>query len=117
MSLSVIGWVVAHSLWQATFIAGLTALPLGLLRNARAQVRYWIGCASLATMVVVSLATAFTGTTSIGRIVRYPLLTTADRMLGDGFPTFVTLVSIVVPAIGVAWLAGFTVSMIRVALE
>ena len=42
-----LGWTLLHFVWQGLLIAGATALALALLRNARPEARYAVGCGAL----------------------------------------------------------------------
>ncbi|MGK5026564.1 M56 family metallopeptidase [Janthinobacterium sp. RB2R34] len=42
-----LGWTLLHFLWQGLLIAGATALVLAVLRNARPEARYAVGCGAL----------------------------------------------------------------------
>ena len=52
-----VGWTLLHSLWQITLIAALYAVAAVALRNRAASLRYFIGCAAMAAMLVVPVAT------------------------------------------------------------
>ena len=68
--LAVLGWAVVHSLWQVTFLAGVTALALSLLPDRQARLRDRIACVSLGLMVVLPLATAIAGADILGPATR-----------------------------------------------
>ena len=114
MMLTPIGWIAVHALWQATLIAGVTALALGLLRNARAQARYLAACIGLAAMAAVMLATIFVRTTpAIGRM-RRGLMPAVDTVVD--MPTVIYWASMAVPIAGALWLAGVALWLLRLAV-
>ena len=117
MSLTLLGWAVVHSIWQGTFIAGVTAMTLALVRDPRAQIRYLIGCASLALMALTALFTAFSGDTSIGSRVRYQVIYAIDGAIGVSLPAFISWAAIIVPAAGALWLAGLVVRLVFLGVE
>lgn len=51
------GWVLVHSLWQITLLAGAGAMVMRLLRNRSAATRYIAGCVTLLTMLGLSMGT------------------------------------------------------------
>lgn len=114
MTLAALGWAVVHSLWQCTFVAGLVAMALGLIRDSRAHVRYLVACTGLALMALTAVVTAFAGNTYIGSRVRFQVLYAIDGALGDSIPAIVSWGSTIVPAVGVVWLAGLVVCLIRI---
>jgi len=54
-----LGWMVIHSLWEATVIALVVSLCMFALRNKSAKMRYLIACGGLLGTLVVSVATFF----------------------------------------------------------
>ena len=52
-----IGWVLVHSLWQATAAACVLAIVLGLMRKASANARYLVSCSALMLAVALPVAT------------------------------------------------------------
>ncbi len=48
-----LGWMLVHSVWLISLVAGIAAIVLGVLRHAPANVRYVVGCIAM----LVSLAT------------------------------------------------------------
>jgi beta-lactamase regulating signal transducer with metallopeptidase domain len=115
MMLTAIGWVVVHSLWQGTFIAGLAALAFGLIREPRARTRYVVACASLALMVAAPLATALTGLRMVRSALRPHVIPAIEGAIG--FPPLVWWGSIIIPVIGAVWIAGVIGCVIQVARE
>jgi beta-lactamase regulating signal transducer with metallopeptidase domain len=115
MMLTQIGWVVVHSLWQGAFIAGVTALTLGLLRNRSAEARYAVACGSLTLMALVPVLTAFTGLTLLRREIRPQLMETADRVVD--LPALLWWGSVAVPLVGAVWLLGVGVRLSMIAIQ
>ena len=110
MTLGIIGWAVVQSLWQWTLVAGLAALILGCLRDARAQTRYAVGCAALLTMALMTLVT-LNATPSLAEPVRMRTLY-AWRGLAM-LPGIDAAGTSIVRAIAVIWLGGVVVGSIR----
>jgi beta-lactamase regulating signal transducer with metallopeptidase domain len=52
-----VGEAIAHSLWQSTVIAAISAIVLRRMRGAPATARYLLCCAALALMFIVPVAT------------------------------------------------------------
>jgi hypothetical protein len=52
-----IGWVLVHSLWQFSLIALIVGVVLRLLQGRSASQRYGVLTASMAVLVVISMAT------------------------------------------------------------
>jgi len=115
MTLTGIGWIVVHSLWQGALIAGLTALCLSLLGDGRARARYVIACTGLALMAALPVITAVTGIASARWKMGPATLRAIDGAIG--YPTMLWWGSVVVPVVGAAWLAGVAVQGIRIAIE
>jgi beta-lactamase regulating signal transducer with metallopeptidase domain len=115
MMLTPIGWIAVHALWQVTLIAGVTALVLGLLRNARAQSRYLASCIGLAAMIAALIATAATRAMPMTSRVRREVMPAVDSVVD--LPTLIYWASMIVPIAGAVWLAGVGVWFIRMAIE
>ena len=115
MMLTVIGWIAVHALWQVTLIAGVTALVLGLLRNARPQARYLASCFGMAAMLAAMLTTAATRAMPIAGRVRRELMPAVDSVID--LPALIYWASMIVPVAGVLWIAGATALLIRMAME
>jgi beta-lactamase regulating signal transducer with metallopeptidase domain len=115
MTITDLGWIVIHSCWQGLFIAGITALALGLVREPRAEVRYLIACASLALMTLVPLGTAMSGLNGVRWRMDASTIGAIERVVP--FPTMIWWSSIIVPAIGVMWMLGFAVCLVRIGRE
>jgi len=110
--LAMVGWAVVHSLWQVTFLAGATALALGLLRDRHARVRDRIACVSLALMVLLPLATALAGADILGPATRR----SAMGLIGGAVPALLRGRAVVVPAAGALWVAGVLLCAIRITI-
>jgi len=52
---STLGWALIHFLWQGTLVGMAVAIALMLLRNARPQARYAVGCAALALCLALPI--------------------------------------------------------------
>ena len=52
-----LGWVLVHSLWQFSLMALIVGVLLRLLQSRSASQRYGVVTASMAVLVVVSMAT------------------------------------------------------------
>lgn len=115
MTLTTIGWIAVHALWQVTLIAGITALVLGLLRGARAQSRYLAGCLGLAVMVGAMLVTAAVRTIPMTARVRREIMPAVDSVFD--LPSLIYWASMIVPILGVLWIAGLTAALVRIAIE
>ena len=113
MTLALLGWMVVHSLWQATLVAGVTALAIGALPDAKARTRYAIGCASLMVMLVSAVITGVTAT--IVHDARHQLLYAFDGALI--LPAIVPRGNLILRLAAIAWLAGVTWCLLRVAIE
>src|SRR5688500_18339245 len=113
MTLALLGWMVVHSLWQATLVAGVTALVIGMLPDARARSRYAIGCASLMVMRVSAEITGVTANIVHG--ARHQLLYDFDGVLI--LPAIVPRGNLILRLAAIAWLAGVTWCLLRVAIE
>ncbi len=113
--LTLVGWVVMHSLWQCTLIAGLTAMALSVLRDRHARIRYRIGCASLALMTILPVATAIAGADVLDRRTRNQTVALIDRAVG--LPAVVTARAYVIPAAAIVWMAGLSLYAWRIAIE
>lgn len=55
------GWAIVHSLWQGALVALAFACVSTLLKDARAHVRYACACVALASMLLLTVATACLG--------------------------------------------------------
>jgi beta-lactamase regulating signal transducer with metallopeptidase domain/peptidoglycan/xylan/chitin deacetylase (PgdA/CDA1 family) len=56
-----VGWAIVHSLWQGALVALAFACVSALARNAGAHVRYACACVALASMLLLTVATACLG--------------------------------------------------------
>ena len=75
-----LGWALLHFVWQGAFIAGLTALLLTLLRNARPQTRYAVACAGLLLCLALPMARLL----SFDGISAAPGVANVAAIAGDG---------------------------------
>ncbi len=111
--LTLCGWIVVHALWQCTFIAGATALALGLLQRATAQTRDRAAAISLALMAIVPVVTALSSADPLGPAARRPILMTIDRAIP--MPTYLEWRSLLLPVAGALWILGTCVYLLRIA--
>ncbi len=115
MRLALIGWMVVHSLWLWTAIAGLAALAAGLVRERRAAIRYTVVFTGLVAMLlgaVVTLATA-AGPDRPGLRVRLLYAFDGALMLPEITPRGHAILRIA----AMLWIAGVTLGAIRVVIE
>ena len=52
-----IGWMVIHSLWQATAIAIVSGIAALVVRKKSPQLRYWIHNAALLGVLIAAVVT------------------------------------------------------------
>lgn len=102
--MTVLGWIVLHSLWQCTLIAGITALLLSLLPDGRTRTRHWLACSSLFAMAVLPVITTLASLDPLGDHLRRPIMGTVDNIVG--IPSILPVRAFIVPAAAVLWLAG-----------
>lgn len=102
--LTAIGWTVLHSLWQCTFIAGITALVLSTMPDRHARARHLIAYVGLLAMVVVPVLTTILSLDPMGDGLRRPIMLTVDNVVG--LQSVLSVRAIAVPAAGVLWLGG-----------
>jgi len=115
MTLATIGWVVVHSLWQWTLIAGVTALAAGLIRDRRASARYTLECAGLVAMIAAAVATLATAGLPPRSNLGFRILYSFDGALI--LPEVAPRGSAILRTAAALWLAGVTIASIRVAIE
>jgi len=115
MTLALIGWMVVHSLWQWTAIAGITALAAGLVRDRRASLRYAIAAAGLGAMVLSAIATLATGAGPDRPGLRFQLLYAFNGALI--IPEITPRGHAILRAAAMLWIAGVTAGAIRVLFE
>lgn len=115
MTLTVLGWAVAHSLWQCTFLAGLTALTLSALPDHRARARHLVAYISLVLMVLLPLATALASADPLTETVRQPMMRAMEEAVG--IRNVLAARAVVVPAAGILWLAGLLLYGLRISRE
>ncbi|MDQ1813747.1 M56 family metallopeptidase [Massilia sp. CCM 9210] len=75
-----LGWALLDFVWQGALIGCLAAMVLGLLRAARPQLRYAVGCAALLLCAALPLA----GT--VQRVLDAQALTTMLPLAAAGMP-------------------------------
>ena len=114
-SLTVLGWAVVHSFWQATLIGGLTALVLGLLHQGHARTRGMVAGTGLALMAIAPIVTAVAGVDFLGPSVRSPLTRAIDSTIA--LSTLLDWRAFVVRAAAIVWLVGVVVSALRLAAD
>jgi beta-lactamase regulating signal transducer with metallopeptidase domain len=113
--MTAIGWAVLHSLWQCTFIAGITALLLSTLPDRRAGVRHLIAYGALIAMVLAPLATILASIDPLVESVRRPITLAVDDAMG--LQSVLSVRAFVVPAAAVLWVAGLAIYGVRIARE
>jgi len=109
--LTLAGWIVAHALWQCTLIGGVAALALGLVRNARPDIRDRIAMAALAAMTVGPIVTALLQPDLLPAVTRRSVTMAVDAAIP--MPTYLEWRSAAMPVIGALWMAGVIVGLIR----
>jgi bla regulator protein blaR1 len=112
--MAILGWAVVHSLWEVTFIAGLTMMALSLVRDQHARVRGWIASASLAVMVIAPAATAIARADILSRGVRRQAVGLVGTL---AVPAIVQWRPTVVRGAAMLWTAGFIACLIRIGIE
>ena len=58
---STLGWALVHFVWQGTLVGIASAVALIVLRNARPQTRYLVGCAALALCLLLPVVGVWHG--------------------------------------------------------
>ena len=99
-----IGWIILHSLWQCTLLAGITALVLSTLPDRRARARHLIAYAALVAMVVLPVVTMLASLDPMGDGLRRPITRAIDDAVG--LQSVLSVRAIVVPAAAMLWLGG-----------
>jgi beta-lactamase regulating signal transducer with metallopeptidase domain len=115
MILTILGWAVVHSLWQSSFVAGLTAMAIGIVPERRCQSRHTIACVGLAVMVVAPIATALASVDLLGNDTRRQVVQIVEGTVG--LPTLVVWRSFVVRSAAVLWIAGAALCLARLRIE
>lgn len=109
-----LGWTLLHFLWQGLLIGCATALAWAVLRNARPEARYAVGCGALLACLAwpaAGLYLRLAGTDASGAMFASPLLPTA-LLAPEGLPDLDLLLRAVV---GV-WALCAAVLAVRMAL-
>jgi bla regulator protein BlaR1 len=115
MTLTTLGWAVVHSVWQITFLAGLTALVLGMLPDSRARARHAIAYGALLLMVLLPFATALAEADPLGEQTRRPLMTAIEGTVG--MQRVLIWRASVVPGAAMLWMAGVAICVLGVSRE
>lgn len=108
------GWVVVHSLWLGVLLAGLTALALGLLKNAPPAARDRVAMVSLLLMAALPFVTMAWVHDPWSEPMRRPLVQTLDAMIA--LPTYLAWRNMMVPVLGACWLIGCAWAVVRVTI-
>jgi D-alanyl-D-alanine endopeptidase (penicillin-binding protein 7) len=109
-----LGWTLLHFLWQGLLIGCATALAWAVLRNARPEARYAVGCGAMLACLAwpaAGLYLRLAGTDASGAMFASPLLPTA-LLAPDSLPDLDLLLRAVV---GV-WALCAAVLTVRMAL-
>jgi bla regulator protein BlaR1 len=115
MTLTMVGWAVVHSVWQCTFLAGVTAVILSALPDSRARARHAIAYAALLLMAVLPFVTALAEADPLGEQARRPVMAAVDGTIG--MQSVLAWRAWVVPGAAVLWMAGVSVCMLGVGRE
>jgi beta-lactamase regulating signal transducer with metallopeptidase domain len=110
-----LGWTFVHSLWQCTFLAGVTALVLSLLPDRRARARHSIAYVSLIAMLGLPVATALAAADPMGEGMRHPLMRAVDDTIG--LQSVLETRAVAVPAAAALWIAGLALYLVRIGRE
>lgn len=111
MSLAVVGWMVLHSWWQWTIVAGVAALILGLVRGGRPQTRYLVGWIAVAVMMLSSVATFWMAAFTFDQSWRHRALYAFDGLLM--IPPLVPYGATILRVTAILWLLGTLVGVGR----
>jgi bla regulator protein BlaR1 len=115
MNAAVAGWLVVHSLWQWTLIAGVAALVLGLLPDRSARARYRVAYAGVGLMLAVSLMTVLTANSRELSAVPRSLVYAFDGALI--MPTVFDWGTGLLRVAATLWVAAMIVQAIRIGFE
>jgi beta-lactamase regulating signal transducer with metallopeptidase domain len=115
MTLTAVGWIVVHSLWQGALVGAGAALVLGLARRRSAGLRYGIAYAAVLLMALVPVATAVSGFNATRWKMPSASLQRVDAFVD--VPSFLWWASVIVPVLGGLWLAGAAGGVVRLARE
>jgi D-alanyl-D-alanine endopeptidase (penicillin-binding protein 7) len=85
-----LGMTLMHFLWQGLLLGCATAVALALLRNSRAEYRYWVACSALMACLcwpALDLYQRLFGATAGGGTISvYVMQLAAATIVGDGAP-------------------------------
>jgi D-alanyl-D-alanine endopeptidase (penicillin-binding protein 7) len=84
-----LGMTLMHFLWQGLLLGCGTAVALALLRNSRAEYRYWVACSALMACLcwpALDLYQRLAGEAAGGGISIYVMKLAAATIGGDGAP-------------------------------
>jgi bla regulator protein BlaR1 len=113
--LASLGWSVVHSLWLSTLVAGLLAVVVSCLGDARARTRYTLSYVALIAMVMAPIVMAFTLLDPFTPAARQQVTTVVDAAIG--FSSYVSWRAIVVRAAAGIWIVGVAVAAVRFIAE
>lgn len=109
--LAPLGWTVVHSLWLSTLVAGLLAVVVSCLGDARARTRYTVSYVALIIMMAAPLVMALALLDPFTPTARQQVTSVVDATLG--FSSYVYWRAIVVRAAAGLWIVGAAVAVIR----
>ena len=84
-----LGLTLMHFLWQGLLLGCATAVALALLRNSRAEYRYWVACSALMACLcwpALDLYQRLSGDAAGGTVSIYVMQLAAAAIVGDGAP-------------------------------
>jgi D-alanyl-D-alanine endopeptidase (penicillin-binding protein 7) len=84
-----LGLTLMHFLWQGLLLGCATAVALALLRNSRAEYRYWVACSALMACLcwpALDLYQRLAGEAADGAVGIYVFELAAKTIIGDGAP-------------------------------
>jgi bla regulator protein BlaR1 len=85
-----LGMTLMHFLWQGLLLGCTTAIALALLRNSRAEYRYWVACSALMACLcwpALDLYQRLAGDAAGGSTISvYVMQLAAATIVGDGGP-------------------------------
>jgi beta-lactamase regulating signal transducer with metallopeptidase domain len=111
MTLAAIGWIVVHTLWVGTALAGAVALVLSLVNDRHAAMRYRIASAALVATVVLPVIIVATTFDPMSSPVRMRTTSALDAVIG--FPAVVSGRGVLVRAAAILWAVGVVWSIVR----
>ena len=119
-----VGWAILHSLWEGTLVALAAALILHGLRGSSPRLRYTVAVAALLLMAGLPLRHVWTFRANPTPVVllqgrpdglRTSLLQTAPAPAPVLRTRMTTSLERVLPWLGVVWIAGALLSLLRLA--